>query len=285
MKQESIRYPLEWEGRERGAVVDQWQYRPEGYWQWQAQENIVAIFSTRSGGVSSMPYDSMNLSLGVGDTPPLVLENRRRILDAFPAQLSHLIMAQQVHHNQVGWVGAPNASQGAYDADSAVPGLDGMLVQEPGLVLGMGFADCVPIFLTDQAGSFGGLLHAGWRGTVRGVQKSAVHMLSLAGIEPETLLVGIGPSIGPCCYEVDGGVAAEFHDAMGWQAPLKNSRADHDMLDLWEANRIILENQGVRPENISIAGLCTSCHPDQFFSHRRDHGRTGRMGGYICMKK
>jgi YfiH family protein len=276
-------------GRLRGVwkavgIVGQWQHPMEGYWQWQAHENVRAIFTTRNSGVSLPPYDTMNLSLGVGDLSSAVRENRWRALAYLQSSPDQLIMAQQVHHNQVRWVGPQDASGGAYDLNTAVQGMDGLLIKERGPVLGMGFADCVPIFLTDQEGRVAGLLHAGWRGTVRGVQKAAVQALSQAGFPPETLQVGIGPSIGSCCYEVDEPVAEEFRSVMGEAAPLQPGRPGHYFLDLWEANRRILENQGVKADNIAISGLCTSCQHEQFFSYRRDHGRTGRMGGYICLK-
>lgn len=263
----------------------QWIQHEDGYWQWLGPENVQAIFTTRQGGVSLPPYDTWNLSFGVPDAPEAVVANRRKALGCLNASLEQLVMAEQVHGAQVSWVGAGDAPAGAYSPQTSVAGADGLLTQGTGIVLGMGFADCVPIFLADSAGRTAGLLHAGWRGTVRGVQEKAVWHLKRQGISPENLHVGIGPSIGPCCYEVDETVAQEFRAVMGDHAPLTpGMRSGHYQLDLWAANRWRLEQLGVPRENIDVAGVCTACHSGQFFSHRRDRGRTGRMGGYICLR-
>lgn len=252
-----------------------WQLRDQ-MWEWSSSSRIKAWVTTRQGGVGSPPFDTLNISTAVNDREEAVKENRRRALAFARRSPKDLVTADQVHHNRVAWVFEQ-------DRGTVVAAADGLLTMSSKVVLGMGFADCVPIFLTDVNGRVGGVLHAGWRGTVRGVQTAAVKLLAAMGIAPRDLLVGIGPSIGPCCYEVDYPVEVLVRSTAG-DLPLSPARREgHWMLDLWQANALLLARAGVLPEHIDQANLCTSCHPQWFFSHRRDKGRTGRLGGYICL--
>ncbi len=263
--------------------MSQWVQRDSRFVSWNTQEGITAIFTTRLGGVSMPPFDTLNLSFNVTDSPAAVAANRQRIMDVVDRKMDQLVMAEQVHHNRVGWVETADASKGAFRSADALPGLDGLLTRRTDVVLGMGFADCVPIFIAVPPHHIVGLLHAGWRGTVKGVQLRAVSLLKEAGIDPQDIEIGMGPSIGPCCYEVDDTVACRFDELLGAQSPLVPAREGHYFLDLWEANRAQFVRAGIPEAHIDISRLCTACHRDQFFSYRRDHGRTGRMGGFICM--
>ncbi|PSR33260.1 MAG: peptidoglycan editing factor PgeF [Sulfobacillus benefaciens] len=248
-------------------------------WVWDTPTPVSAWVTTRSGGVSYPPLDSRNISFNVGDLASAVIENRRRSVP----RLDQLIMAQQVHKAETVWVGPQDAGRGALDASSAILGADGLATDSEAVVLGMGFADCVPIFFTDVTGSAIGIVHAGWRGTVSGVQLGALESLQQHGWGPEEMLVGIGPAIGPCCYEVDVQVAEKVRLVLGGSDPLSAGRDSHHFyLDLWETNRLMLERAGVPSSQIAILRRCTACHPEEFFSHRRDRGRSGRMGGFIC---
>jgi YfiH family protein len=147
----------------------------------------------------------------------------------------------------------------------------------------MRFADCVPIFLHDPSHRAIGIVHAGWLGTVRGAASAAVQaMQAQFGTDPANLVAGIGPSIGPDHYEVGNDVASQVRQAFGADAPvlisIQNGRTH---FDLWAANRLLLERAGVR--NVETAGLCTVCHNDDWFSHRAEHGRTGRFGAVIAL--
>lgn len=252
-------------------------------WRWTGVEGVEAWFSTRQGGVSSPPFDSMNLSFNVNDDTESVIENRSRILAHGGVQLSDLVMSEQVHKAGVVWVDKSHRGRGAEGPTTALPGMDGLLTESRHVVLGMGFADCVPIFLADAKRRYVGALHAGWRGTILGVQIEALRMIEEHWGTLKDLRVGIGPSIGPCCYEVDETVYQAVVGRLGHDRTLKAARPGHWQLDLWQTNKLIIENAGVPTENINIAGQCTSCQADEFFSHRRDRGRTGRMGGYICL--
>lgn len=248
-----------------------------------AHERVQASFSTRRGGVSFPPFDTLNLSYGVGDLWPAVTENRRRMLASAGRRLEELVMPHQVHQNHIAWVDAAMAGRGAQGANP-IPATDGFLTESPELVLGLGYADCVPIFVTDLDARAVGLLHAGWRGTVAEIQRRGVEMLQQRGIEPQNLLVGLGPAIGACCYEVDLPVKAAVEKLVGME-PLTAVDDTHWRLDLHLANRRVLERAGVRPEHIVEAPYCTGCRRDLFFSYRVERRMTGRMGGYICLER
>lgn len=248
-----------------------------------AHERVQAWFSTRLGGVSFPPFDSLNLSYGVGDLRSAVTENRRRMLASVGRGLGDLVMPHQVHQNHIAWVDAEMAGRGAQGA-KPVPATDGFLTESPEVVLGLGYADCVPIFVTDLDARAVGLLHAGWRGTAAEIQLRGVEMLQARGIEPQNLLVGLGPAIGACCYEVDLPVKAAVEQVVGME-PLMAVDDMHWTLDLHLANRRLLERAGVRPEHIVEAPYCTGCRRDLFFSYRVERRMTGRMGGYICLER
>lgn len=262
-------------------MVD-WQ-RKDDVMVWEAPEGVQAWFSTRRGGMSPAPWASMNLSYGVGDDAVRVRENRGSMLEGQGGRLDQLVMAEQIHGGQVDLVGLLDRGRGAEGRQDAVEGSDGLLTQDSDVVLGMGFADCVPIFLADERANWAGLLHAGWRGTVAGIGPRAVQRLESLSVPPESLWVALGPSIGRCCYEVDRRVYDQVSLVIG-EEPMTPAGVGHWMLDLALANRRALERAGVPAHHIADPPYCTSCEPDLFFSYRRDHGVTGRMGGYICLK-
>jgi len=248
---------------------------------WRPTDHITAWFSTRLGGTSLPPFDTMNLSFGVGDVSVSVKENRRRMLALMGRPLDDLVMPHQVHGGTVTWISAADRGRGRVPDVPPIPATDGFLTDVADVVLGMGFADCVPIFLADVKGRFFGLLHAGWRGTAAKIQQTGVQQLMQRGVLPEDIRVGLGPRIGPCCYEVDQPVYDRIRAVAG-STPLTPVDDRHWRLDLHLANRLMLEAVGILPEHIDEAPYCTACHPELFFSYRRDHHVTGRMGGYIC---
>jgi hypothetical protein len=147
-------------------------------------------------------------------------------------------------------------------------------------------ADCIPVLFFDPVQKVIGIAHAGWRGTVKEIAaKTAEVIVSRYNSDPARILVGIGPGIGPCCYEVDERVSSLFTKGFSSGEQLITERNGKQYLDLWEANRRQLLNTGIREENIELAGLCTACHPQTFFSHRREKGRTGRFAALIGMKE
>ncbi|MDA8194796.1 MAG: peptidoglycan editing factor PgeF [Thermaerobacter sp.] len=253
-------------------------------WRWSPHDGVRAWVTTRLGGVGVAPFDTMNISFQVQDEAAAVRENRRRAVSWSGRRVEDLVTAQQVHGAKVVWANAAERGRGALDAEGAIPGVDGLLTRDPTVVLGLGFADCTPIFLSARDGRMAGVVHAGWRGTVAGIQQEAVRLMVAAGVAAKDLRAGIGPAIGSCCYEVDGPVRERVLTTAGSRPLRPAARDGHWMLDLALANQILLEQAGLLPEHIDHAQLCTRCRADWFFSHRGSGGRAGRMGGYICLQ-
>jgi len=240
---------------------------------------VDAFVSARNGGVSASPYASLNLGLGVEDDPAAVLENRRRLFSAFDLPLERSVWGEQVHGDGVAVVAIGDAGRGSVDQGSRVPQADALVTDVPGMPLCVTVADCTPVFLYDPGRAAVGLVHAGWRGTVARISSRAVAaMRSSYGSDPADIVAAIGPSIGPQSYEVGGEVVDRVRDAFGERAdrllePLGDGGA---RLDLWAANALDLEEAGVEPRRIEVAGVSTPEALDRFYSHRAE-GPTGRF--------
>ena len=236
-----------------------------------------AVF-TRQGGVSPAPWDSLNVGGTVGDDAARVRENRARSFAALGRGFDSLFDVWQVHSADVVFADAPRPP----DVDHFKA--DVIFTDKPEVTLYMRFADCVPILLYDQNKGVVGMAHAGWMGTVRGTCTAAVHaMTEHYGSQPANVLAAIGPSIGADHYEVGPDVTAQVEQAFGADAKrLIEFRDGRTYLDLWGANRLQLEKSGV--EQIEVAGVCTACHLDDWFSHRAEKGKTGRFGALIALQ-
>ena len=249
---------------------------------WQA-EGIDLGFSTRVGGVSQVPYDRFNLGFHVGDNPLAVLENRERWLGLWKVPWSRVVVGEQVHGTNVEWVNEEDGGRGFRELETAIPAVDGLLTQST-LGLMAFFADCVPLFFYYPDLKAVGIAHAGWKGTAQKIGQRVIECFEEAGGCTENAWVAIGPSIGPCCYSVDERVAEQFRLNYKKTSFLHPQEDRHYLLDLWEANRTLLLEKGIRPENIDIAATCTADNPNWFFSHRREGARTGRMAGWISKR-
>ncbi|HWT90254.1 MAG TPA: polyphenol oxidase family protein [Solirubrobacterales bacterium] len=212
-----------------------------------------AAFSTRLGGVSEPPFESLNLDLLTGDAEEAVVENQRRMAAALGLEREQLPFARQVHGTAL-VDHRVNSAEGIVEAD-------GHVVGEPGSAALVFVADCLPVALAGPGGV--AVVHAGWRGLAGGILAAGAEAVGATS-------AAIGPGIGPCCYEVGDEVLGAFAD-------LGEGVAQGRMLDLPEVARRRLAEAGV--ERVESAGLCTSCEPELFFSHRRDEGRTGRQAG------
>jgi YfiH family protein len=237
---------------------------------------VHAIF-TRHGGVSDSPWQSLNVGGTVGDEPERVQENRQRSFWALNLNPTSIFDVWQVHGRQVVFVDRPRRP------DEAHHQADILLTDQPGVSLFMRFADCVPIMLYDPRRSVVGLVHAGWRGTVKRVVVAAIQaMQNRYHCQPVDILAGIGPSIGGHHYPVGEEVIQQVQNAFGERAATflthQNGQAN---LDLWLANRMILEECGV--EKIEVSGLCTACNLEDWYSHRGERGKTGRFGALIAL--
>jgi len=246
---------------------------------------VRAFFTGRSGGVSDRWSGGLNWSYTVENDKQAVQENRRRTLDLLGLPLSRAVMAGLVHGDRVVAV-TGEEPRGSHDEVRLVPECDALITDQPGIALIVTAADCVPIFLYDPVRRAISAIHAGWRGTVAGIAgRAAEAMQATYGCRPENMLAAVGPSIGPCCYEVDDAVAGPLRQyygeaARGMLTPVAE-RPGKFMLDLWEANRRDLERAGIT--RVSISGTCTSCGTDRLFSHRAERGTAGRGAAVITL--
>ncbi|RLC91221.1 MAG: peptidoglycan editing factor PgeF [Chloroflexi bacterium] len=242
-------------------------YRFEGL---NRAEGVVHAVLTRIGGVSQGPYATLNLGHTVGDDLAAVEENHRRALRTLGLKPRQVVSPYQVHGARVGVVG--RAHRGTVQ-----PATDALVTAVPAVPLLMRFADCAPILLFDPVRRVVGMAHAGWRGVVAGTVEATIRtMMERLGCDPVSLWAGIGPTIGPCCYAVGPEIAAAVQAACPPGADVVRSADRQAYLDLPAAVEAQLRAAGV--EQIEDAGLCTACHVDEFFSHRAEHGRTGRFG-------
>jgi hypothetical protein len=237
-----------------------------------------AIF-TRRGGVSPAPFATLNLSVSVPDEKSRVYANRRRAYGLFGRDADSVVHAHLVHGRAVARVSS--ADNGTW-----LPHVDGLVSDQPGCALTMNYADCAPIFLYDPDHAAIGLGHAGWEGTVRDLPGALVEAMERHfGSDPARLLAGVGPCIGPCCYEVGEPVIGAVHEAFAAPETLllpSPHGGERPHFDLPAANRRNLARAGV--EQIEMAGLCTACRTDLFFSHRAEKGRTGRFGVILALE-
>lgn len=232
-------------------------------------------FPERTGGLSEGLRASLNLGYRWGDSEELVARNRALLAAHVGFAIDDLVVTKHVHGTRVWRIGEPLPEP---------PEFDGLVSDRPGAVLGAFAADCIPILFAAPAARACGACHAGWRGTVDGVSRNVVARLVELGADVADIRVALGPSIGPCCFEVGPEVVDQFRAAMpgidGLVVP--GPRKDH--IDLRRAQRAILEAAGVKPEHIDDTPPCTRCHPDRFFSYRRDGKEGGVHMGFIGLK-
>lgn len=235
-----------------------------------------AVF-TRRGGVSPSPWASLNVGGLNGDPRENVIENRRRMFAVFGRPVESLFDVWQVHSADA------VASSQPRPLDAAHQKADIILTDRPEVTLFMRFGDCVPLLLVDPHRRAICLAHAGWQGTVKKVARAAVAaMQAQYGSRPEDLLVGIGPSVGVHHYQVGQNVVDAVETAFGSDAQsLLPEYNDHAHFDLWAANRLTLEQCGVR--SVEVSGVCTVCHVRDWFSHRAEQGKTGRFGALLAL--
>ncbi|HVV83739.1 MAG TPA: peptidoglycan editing factor PgeF [Kofleriaceae bacterium] len=236
---------------------------------------FVHGFPERTGGVSEGPRASLNLGYRWGDDQAKVAENRRRVAAAAGYDPEQLQVTKHVHGTRVWRVGEPWPEP---------PEFDGLVCDRPGPVLGAFAADCVPILFADPVARVCGAAHAGWRGTVAGVAERVVERMVEAGARAADVRVALGPSIGPCCFEVGPEVVDAFRARMG-DAPglvVRGPRKDH--IDLRVALAWSLAQAGVARAHVDAAPPCTRCNPERFFSYRRDGVEGGVHMGFIGLR-
>jgi polyphenol oxidase len=248
---------------------------------------IYHFISSRKNGVSKPPFESLNLGYGTIDHVGNVRSNWKILSEATQIPLNSFVIAHQIHQGNV-VVADQSTLRGAWaNPDLEIQNTDAFITKEKNICLIVKAADCVPILIYDPELHVVAAIHAGWRGTVRSVTANTIAtLINDFKCKPENLIIGIGPSIGSCCYET----GAEVEEAVlkKWGTSDKFLIKSKDTLkthfDLWYANSYELLRMGVRTENIEIAGICTKCNSDIYFSSRATGGITGRFCAGIMLR-
>ncbi|MBO5093712.1 MAG: peptidoglycan editing factor PgeF [Lachnospiraceae bacterium] len=248
---------------------------------------VEHLFSTRLGGVSEGCLGSMNLSYTRGDEKENVDENFRRIATALNRKVTEFVFTDQTHTANVRVADARDAGCGIV-RERGYHDVDGLVTNDPGIVLCAFFADCVPLFFVDPIRRVIGLSHSGWKGTVHKIGKETVQTMRREfGCDPADIVAAVGPSICGDCYEVSEDVAEQFRQAFSEDtgAVLREKGGGKYLLDLWEANRLVMKEAGILEEHISVTDLCTCCNPEFLFSHRASHGKRGNLGAFLALRR
>lgn len=252
----------------------------------EAEQGLVHGFSSRIGGYSQGEYSSLNLGLTSGDNADTVRRNRRLFASALGIAPEQAVCGYQVHSTNIARVGAAEAGRGFLDAAEALPETDGLVTDQPGIALMTLYADCVPVLFYEPKRHVIGVCHCGWKGTVGRIAARMADILAEEyGCARGNIRAAIGPSISRDVYEVDLPVLEQFRQAFAFADRLITPvDATHGKVDLWEANRLQLLEAGLDARHIEVSGLCTYQNNELFFSHRADHGKTGRNAAMLMMR-
>lgn len=244
-------------------------------------EGLVAGFSTRNGGVSRAPYNSLNLGLNTDDQLAQVEGNRSTFARTFDLAPHQLLTVKQVHGNDLLLIDEPNPDISHFLSLE----VDAIVTNQPGIMLGVLVADCYPVLIWSEQQRVVAAVHVGWRGAANGILGKVIKTLtSHFGCPVEELQAAVGPGIGAHKYEVDRPVRDAFRAGSGFWAEISREvKLGHWQLDLSLSCRLQLEQAGLAQKNLAVAEQCTCCHPELFFSYRRDHAMTGRQLGYIML--
>ena len=255
----------------------------------QRETGLQHGFSTRKGGVSKEHLASLNLSFSVEDAKENVLENFRRIGERFGKTPEDFVLSKQSHETKVLKVGRKDRGKGI-TKDRDYEGIDALITDEEGIILSCFSADCVPILFYDPIHKAVGACHSGWRGTKGKILRNVVEeMRKHFSSNPAEILIAIGPSICKEQYVVSEDLALSFledYPDLGEDtaSPIQRISKDKFQLDLWDLNRRIALDCGIKEEHISISGYCTMENPELFFSHRYSQGKRGLQGAFICLQ-
>lgn len=242
--------------------------------------------STRIGGASNKPFDESNMSYSVKDDPNSICFNRANFISSLGGNPQKSVLGQQVHGNRVEIITTPEE---AFDVTKKninnFPETDGLITGVKGIALLSTFADCVPLFFCDPIQKLIGISHAGWRGTYKGIAEETISRILELGGKINNIKVIIGPSIGPCCYEVGDDLRELDWPGNGIENEIFIRRGGKIYLDLWKTNYKQLTNKGILRENIFVSNLCTSCNTNLLYSFRKGRDQTGRMMGLIVIQE
>lgn len=235
------------------------------------------VFS-RNGGISPDSFSSLNVGESAGDLRENVVENRKRIFQIFDKSVESIYDVWQIHSNIVSYSDKPRKLNSDHEKADAI------FTNSKDVSLFMQFADCVPILIYDEDKEIIGIIHAGWQGTVKRIVQNAINFLiEKFASDPKNILAGIGPSIGPDHYEVGRNVIMEVSEKLKEiKSEVLISRNGSTFFNLWKTNELLLRQVGV--EKIEVAGICTACHLDDWYSYRLEGQRSGRFGVFMGLK-
>lgn len=246
-----------------------------------ATGKVRHLFTTRKGGVSKGAYESLNLSKTRENNPENKKENYRRVCAALGCGYEQLALVNYAHGDGIYHAKAEDAGKGIA-RESDLPDCDAMIVTQPGVTAVTLHADCLPVFFLAPSKEAAGVSHAGWRGVLgRLPAKIAREFIDVYGSDANDLLIGIGPHIGGCCFEVQADVSTLFEQEFGKE--VVREEGGKRFVDLQLAVLMQLDEAGIPAANITVSDICTYCETEWFYSHRRDKGNTGAMGSFICL--
>ncbi|WP_160720126.1 peptidoglycan editing factor PgeF [Bacillus sp. USDA818B3_A] len=255
---------------------------------WTSQFSDLAVgFTTKNGGTSEGYFETLNLGFHVADKITNVCSNREKVAECLQFPLNTWVGAEQTHETVIKKITRADRGTGSDSYEHAFKGTDGFYTDEEGILLTLCFADCVPLFFIAAERRMIGIAHAGWKGSVGQIAKKMITAWGEEGIKPEKILAAIGPSICEKCYIVDKYVINFVEKTLDEGGALTYNLLNEGQytLNLQELNKQILLASGVLESNIMQTNFCTSCNQEDFFSHRRDKGRTGRMMSFIGWKE
>lgn len=249
---------------------------------------VLHGFSTKLGGVSEGEFATMNFATIRGDKLENVKENYKRICASMGMDWTKIVVSKQTHTTNIKVVSKEDAGKGVL-VERGYDNIDGLMTNEPGIVLVTMYADCVPLYFYDPVKKAIALSHSGWRGTVNRMGEVTIKkMEEIYGSNPKDILACIGPSICVDCYEVGSDVADEFiknFDKEEIKQILVPKNHEKYQLNLWKANELILKKAGILENHLAVTDVCTCCNPDLLFSHRFTKGRRGNLGAFLCLKE
>lgn len=238
--------------------------------------DAVHAFTLREGGVSGGEYACLNVGLRRGDNPFDVFKNLEICCDSLGLCKENLTLTNQLHTDNVRFLCKEDVGKGL--VKEWKDGVDAIVTDCENVPLMCYSADCVPVLLCETGGKIVGAVHSGWRGTAENIVKNTVFVMEEHGADKEKICAFIGPAIGMCCYEVSEDVAEKFER---YGECVRRKENGKYMLDLKNIVKNQLTESGIKEENIDVAPFCTSCDNDKFFSHRRQNGKSGLLGGFI----
>lgn len=249
---------------------------------WVSTDSLVAGFTTRNGGSSRPPYNSLNLGFGSGDQSTHVEANRALFARSFQVEPHLLLTVKQVHGSEILVIDQPNPEVSHFQRVEC----DAIITNQCRILIGILVADCYPVILYDHVRHVSAVIHLGWRGTAAGLLgRSIKAMQNIFGSRTCDIAAAVGPGIGAHNYEVDRPVRDAFRSGVGqWDQIAREVRLGHWQLDLKTSILLQLAGSGIGQPAIDAVQECTCCHKETFYSYRRDRGRTGRQMGFVLLK-